>query len=77
VTTLCEKIKKLYPELTDVDFSPITGTIVINDEGAGEYIADWKHLVLSKPTQDQLAQLDKILNNTVPARLTGESQDSQ
>ena len=25
----------------------------------------------------RLAQLDKMLNNTVPARLTGESQDSQ
>jgi len=25
----------------------------------------------------RLAQLDRMLNNTVPARLTGESQDSQ
>jgi len=25
----------------------------------------------------RLAQLDEMLNNTVPARLTGESQDSQ
>ena len=25
----------------------------------------------------RLAQLDKMLNNTVPARFTGESQDSQ
>ena len=51
--TLCEKIKVLYPELTDADFSPVTGTIVLNDEGAGAYIAEWNHQTLEKPNIDK------------------------
>ena len=36
------------PELTSADFLPITGTIVLQNDGdtAGDYIAKWEH---SKP----------------------------
>ena len=51
--TLCEKIKELYPELTDDNFSPISGSIVLNDEGAGEYIHVWNHPTLKKPNIDK------------------------
>jgi hypothetical protein len=53
--TLYDKIIKLYPELTNVDFSPF-GTIVLQNDsdGKGDYIAAWNHPTLAKPTEDQL-----------------------
>jgi hypothetical protein len=51
--TLYEKIKSIYPELTNRDF--ITVVILQNDsDGQGDYIALWNHPTLSKPTQEQL-----------------------
>jgi hypothetical protein len=51
--TLYEKIKSIYPELTQRDF--ITVVILQNDsDGKGDYIALWNHPTLSKPTQEQL-----------------------
>ena len=61
--TLFEKIKLMYPELTTDDFSIAIGSIHLgiglqNDsDGRGDYIADWSHPTLPKPTQ---AQLDAI-----------------
>ena len=54
--TLPEKIKQIYPELTNVDFSPATGTIHIqnNSDGKGDYIAKWEHPTLARPTEEQL-----------------------
>jgi hypothetical protein len=50
---LYEKIKQLYPELTDNDF--YTVIILQNDsDGKGDYIAKWEH-TLPKPTEEQLA----------------------
>jgi hypothetical protein len=47
--TIYEKIKALYPELTDRDF--ITVIILQNDsDGRGDYIAKWEHPTLPKPT---------------------------
>ena len=54
--TLYEKIKTLYPDLTDADFAPSTGTIMLQNDsdGKGDYIREWNHPTLAKPTQEQL-----------------------
>ena len=50
---LYEKIKALYPTLTDRDF--LTVILLQNDsDGKGDYIAVWNHPTLAKPTEDQL-----------------------
>jgi hypothetical protein len=52
--TLYEKIKQLYPQLTDNDF--LTVIILQNDsDGKGDYIAKWDHPTLSRPTDEELA----------------------
>ena len=53
--TLYEKITTLYTELTDADFAP-EGTIMLqNDSDSnGDYIKEWNHPTLAKPTQEQL-----------------------
>ena len=48
------KIKSIYPELTIADFSP-TGTIMLQNDGEGDYIAKWEHPTLAKPTDEELA----------------------
>jgi len=54
--TLFEKIKTLYTDLTDKDFAPITGTIMLQNDsdGKGDYIREWNHPTLAQPTQEQL-----------------------
>jgi len=54
---LCDKIKLIYPELTDTDFGLI-GTIRLQNDsdGRGDYIAKWEHPTLAKPTQEQLGE---------------------
>jgi hypothetical protein len=56
---LYDKIKTIYPELTDADFAPITGTIVLQNDsnGNGDYIAKWEHPTLTRPTQTQLDEV--------------------
>ena len=51
---LVEKIKTLYPELTDADF---VKTIVLQNDsdGKGDYIAKWEHPTLARPTDEELA----------------------
>ena len=53
--TLYEKITTLYTELTDADFAP-EGTIMLQNDsdGKGDYIREWNHPTLAKPTQEQL-----------------------
>jgi len=53
--TLLEKIKTIYPSLSDADFSPF-GTIRIQNDsdGKGDYIAFWRHPTLAEPTKEQL-----------------------
>ena len=53
--TLYEKITTLYTELTDADFAP-DGTIMLQNDsdGKGDYIKEWNHPTLAKPTQEQL-----------------------
>ena len=52
--TLYEKIKSIYPELTNRDFA--FGTIILQNDsdGKGDYIAKWEHPTLTRPTQIQL-----------------------
>ena len=55
--TLYEKIKTIYPELTDKDFSR---AIILQDDsdGNGDYIAKWEHPTLQRPTDEQLAEIN-------------------
>jgi hypothetical protein len=49
---LYDKIKQLYPELTNNDF--LTTIRLQNDsDGKGDYIAKWEH-TLPRPTDEQL-----------------------
>jgi hypothetical protein len=52
-----EKIKTIYPELTDTDFMGRNATITLQNDsdGKGDYIAKWEHPTLARPTQEQLA----------------------
>jgi hypothetical protein len=51
--TLPEKIKSLYPEITSGDF--VTVIKLQNDsDGREDYIKEWNHPTLPRPTQEQL-----------------------
>ncbi len=51
--TLYEKIKAIYPELQDADFMD---TIMLQNDsdGNGDYIKEWSHPTLTRPTPEQL-----------------------
>ena len=51
--TLSDKIKSLYPELTEREFMTVI-TLQNNSDGKGDYIAKWEHPTLARPTQEQL-----------------------
>lgn len=53
---LINKIKQIYPSLVDDDFSPLFGTILLQNDsdGKGDYIAKWDHPTLPRPTEAQL-----------------------
>jgi len=50
---LYDKIKTLYPQLTDTDFVTVI-TLQNDSDGRGDYIAKWEHPTLAQPTQEQL-----------------------
>ncbi len=51
--TLYDKIMTIYPELTNQDF--VSVIIIKNDsDGKGDYIKEWNHPTLPRPTEDQL-----------------------
>jgi hypothetical protein len=50
---LYNKIKQLYPDLTDNDFFTVI-TLQNDSDGKGDYIAKWEH-TLAKPTDEELA----------------------
>jgi hypothetical protein len=52
--TLYEKIRQLYPQLTEFDFVTVI-TLQNDSDGKGDYIAKWDHPTLAKPTEEQLA----------------------
>jgi hypothetical protein len=51
-----EKIQKIYPELTINDIMILGGTIAIQNDsdGKGDYIKEWNHPTLPRPTDEQL-----------------------
>lgn len=51
--TLYDKIKALYTELTDNDFTT-TIRLQNDSDGKGDYIAAWEHPTLARPTEEQL-----------------------
>jgi hypothetical protein len=54
---LYEKIRLIYPQLTEEDFAPLTRTIYLQDnsDGNGAFIAKWEHPTLPRPTDEELA----------------------
>ncbi len=52
--TLSQKIKQLYPSLTDNDFMTVI-TLQNDSDGAGDYIKAWNHPTLPRPTDEELA----------------------
>jgi hypothetical protein len=51
--TLYQQIIATYPELTDADFDPLSGTISLRNDsdGLGDYISKWDY---SKPIPEGL-----------------------
>jgi hypothetical protein len=52
--TLYDKIKQLYPSLTNKDFMTVI-TLQNDSDGKGDYIAKWEHPTLPRPTAEELA----------------------
>lgn len=54
---LYDKIKAIYPDLTDDDFLPRNQIILLRNDNNGEpsYIAVWNHPTFAKPTDEELA----------------------
>ena len=51
--TLYDKIKALYPTLQDSDFLD-TIRLQNDSDGKGDYIKEWNHPTLPRPTDEQL-----------------------
>jgi hypothetical protein len=51
---LYDKIKAIYPQLTDKDFMTVI-TLQNDSDGKGDYIAKWEHPTFPRPTEEQLA----------------------
>jgi hypothetical protein len=52
--TLYDKIKTIYPRIEDKDFLTVI-TLQNDSDGKGDYIKEWNHPTLPKPTDEQLA----------------------
>lgn len=53
--SLYEKIISIYPQLPEQEFNLLTGSIVLQNDGDGDYIKEWNHPTLPRPTDEQLA----------------------
>jgi len=53
--SLYEKLLALYTTLNANDFNLKDGTILLQNDGAGDYIAKWEHPTLPRPTDEELA----------------------
>ena len=53
---LYDKIISIYPELSEADFMPNAGIIRLQNDsdGKGDYIAEWNHPTLQRPTDEEL-----------------------
>jgi hypothetical protein len=56
--TLLDKIIQLYPELTNYDFAKGAIRLENASNGNGDYIAKWDHPTLTRPTNEQLSELE-------------------
>jgi len=58
--TLPEKIKSIYPSITDDDFSGLNATIHLRNDsdGRGDYIKEWNHPTFERPTDLALESLE-------------------
>ena len=55
INQLATKIKKVHASLSDADLCNDDYIIMQNDsDGRGDYIKEWNHPSLAKPTQEQL-----------------------
>jgi hypothetical protein len=61
---LASKIMKLETSLTNDDFHPETGTILIMSENGVESIEKWEHKTVSQPSQ---SAIDGINDSTITA----------
>lgn len=52
--TLYEKIMTIYPSLVQRDFSTVI-RLQNDSDGRGDYIKEWNHPTLARPTEEQLA----------------------
>jgi hypothetical protein len=52
---LYDKIVEIYPSLVTSDFIGIHATIHLQNDGKGDYIKEWNHPTLARPTEEQLA----------------------
>jgi hypothetical protein len=52
--TLYEKIKLLYPNLENKDFLTVI-TLQNDSDNKGDYIKNWSHPTLPRPTDEELA----------------------
>ena len=53
--TLYQKIITLYPELADYDFADGDIKLQNDSDGKGDYIKEWNHPTLAKPTDEELS----------------------
>tara|TARA_Y100000004_G_C8801806_1_gene363767 strand:+ start:574 stop:738 length:165 start_codon:yes stop_codon:yes gene_type:complete len=51
---LYDKIIELRPNLTSADFAPDSGSIVLQNDGNGDYIKEWNHPTETRPTDEEL-----------------------
>lgn len=54
--SLFEKIVSIYPEIKDKP-EVFIKTIVLQNDGNGDYIKEWNHPTLERPTDKQLKGL--------------------
>ena len=54
--TLYDKIMAIYPSLTQQDFMTVI-RLQNDSDGKGDYIAEWNHPTLPRPTEEQLQQV--------------------
>ena len=62
--SLASKIMKLETSLTDDDFHPETGTILVVNNNGVESIEKWEHPTVTQPTQ---SAIDGISDATITA----------
>ena len=56
--TLYEKIIAIYPELVNYDFATRDIILQNDSDGNGDYIKEWNHPTLPRPTQEQLDSVE-------------------